>query len=61
MDNVVKRAKLVDKKLINEQDSNVLAGRAVVKAVAKDDRVEAVVLQTVSEKNYDGFLIAMVK
>jgi len=57
----VKRAKLVDKKLINEQDSNVLAGRAVVKAVAKDDRVEAVVLQTVSEKNYDGFLIAVVK
>lgn len=27
----------------------------------KDDRVEAVALQTVSEKNCDGFLIAVIK
>jgi hypothetical protein len=29
--------------------------------VGRDERVEATVLQTVSEKNYDGMLIAVVK
>ena len=61
VDNVVRKGKLVDERLISEKDPNVLGSRAVVDGVGKDDRVTAVVIQTVSEKNYDGFLIAVVK
>jgi len=61
VDNVVRKGKLVDESLIDGKDPSVLGSRAVVEGVGKDERVEAVVLQTVSEKNYDGFLIAVVK
>ena len=61
VDNVVRKGKLVDEDLINKGDPSVLGSRAVVEMVGKDNRVEGVVLQTVSEKNYDGFLIAVVK
>jgi hypothetical protein len=33
----------------------------MVEMIGKDDRVGAVVLQTVSSKNYDGFLFAVRK
>jgi predicted O-methyltransferase YrrM len=61
VDNVVRKGKLVDEKLIKHKDSAVMGSRAVVEAVGKDKRVEGVVLQTVSEKNYDGFLMCVVK
>lgn len=61
VDNVVRKGKLVDEEMINEKDPSVLGSRAVVEGVGKDKRVEATVLQTVGEKNYDGFLIAVVK
>lgn len=61
VDNVVRKGKLVDKTLIQSEEPGVMGSRAVIEAVGRDERVEAVVLQTVSEKNYDGFLIAVVK
>ena len=61
VDNVVRKGRLVDEQKISEKDPSTLGSRAVIEGVGKDDRVEAVVLQTVSEKNYDGFLIAVVK
>lgn len=35
--------------------------REAVEGIGKDQTVDAVVLQTVSEKNYDGFLMAIIK
>lgn len=35
--------------------------REVIEKAGKDPRVEATLMQTVSEKNYDGFLMAVVK
>jgi hypothetical protein len=32
-----------------------------VENVGKDERLDGVVVQTVGDKNYDGFLIAVVK
>ncbi|KAL9624871.1 MAG: hypothetical protein Q9160_000918 [Pyrenula sp. 1 TL-2023] len=50
----------------NEEDlednrEGLRGAREVVENVGKDDRVEGVVLQTVGEKSYDGFLFAVVK
>jgi predicted O-methyltransferase YrrM len=61
VDNVVRKGNLVNERLISEKDPNVMGSRAVVESVGKDDRVTATVIQTVSEKNYDGFLLAVVK
>jgi len=33
----------------------------LVESIGKDERVEAVVTQTVGAKDYDGFLVAVVK
>jgi len=58
VDNVVSRGNLADA----ESTSNmVLGGRKVVENVGKDERVDATVLQSVGEKDYDGFLLAIVK
>lgn len=42
-------------------DPHVEGARRALENVGKDDRVDAVVMQTVSEKNWDGFLMAVVK
>ncbi|KAK5049026.1 hypothetical protein LTR84_005448 [Exophiala bonariae] len=42
----------------NKKDPNV---DSLVEKVGKDDRVEATVIQTVGTKNFDGFLLAVVK
>jgi predicted O-methyltransferase YrrM len=60
IDNMVRRGKLGDAKFA-KTDSTIKANREMVEAVGKDDRVEAIVVQTVSEKNYDGFLMAVKK
>jgi len=36
-------------------------GRGVVENVGRDERLDSVVLQTVGEKNYDGFMFTIVK
>ncbi|KAE8337088.1 hypothetical protein BDV24DRAFT_154651 [Aspergillus arachidicola] len=60
VDNVVRAGKLVQEDYI-KNDINVRGSRRTVENVGKDDRVDAVVLQTLSEKSYDGFLMAVVK
>ncbi|KAI5777424.1 S-adenosyl-L-methionine-dependent methyltransferase [Geopyxis carbonaria] len=61
VDNVVRKGNLAS------SDPGVLAtgpvqgARQVVEEAGKDPRVEACVIQTVSEKNYDGIVYAVVK
>ncbi|KUJ18748.1 O-methyltransferase-like protein family 3 [Mollisia scopiformis] len=59
VDNMVSRGNLVveDKR----DHEHVKGGRLVVETVGKDTRVDAVVMQTVAKKNYDGFLFAAIK
>ncbi|KIW32806.1 uncharacterized protein PV07_04326 [Cladophialophora immunda] len=59
VDNVVRRGLLADEAA--KDDPRVAGSRRLIEAVGKDDRVDAVVLQTVAEKNYDGFMMAVVK
>ncbi|KAL9095604.1 MAG: hypothetical protein Q9165_002036 [Trypethelium subeluteriae] len=58
VDNVVRRAKLVDP--AKREEVAVMGARRLVEEVGKDPRLEGVVMQTVGEKNYDGFLMAVV-
>lgn len=60
VDNVVRWGRLVDE-TVAQQDSRIAGTRKLVEEVGKNDKVDAVVIQTVSEKNYDGFLLAVVK
>lgn len=57
VDNVVRRGKLAE----DIDDAHVQGARRVVESVGRDERLEGVVLQTVGEKNYDGFLFVRVK
>ncbi|ORX97349.1 O-methyltransferas-like protein family 3 [Clohesyomyces aquaticus] len=58
VDNVVRKGKLA---VENTGDSRIEGARKVVEMIGKDDRLDGVVLQTVGEKSYDGFLVAVVK
>ncbi|KAL8953124.1 MAG: hypothetical protein Q9222_001007 [Ikaeria aurantiellina] len=60
VDNVAAKGQLVDAEFAKES-GRVRGARKVVEKVGTDERNEATVLQTVSEKDYDGFLIAAVK
>jgi predicted O-methyltransferase YrrM len=60
VDNVVRKGQVVDEKFIKD-DARTQGIRALIEAVGKDDRVDAVAIQTVADKNYDGFLQALVK
>ena len=65
VDNVVRRGKLGSEEAMKEAnaqgDRRIEGCRRLVEKVGADERVEGVVLQTVSDKNYDGFLMAVVK
>ncbi|KAF2131090.1 O-methyltransferas-like protein family 3 [Dothidotthia symphoricarpi CBS 119687] len=56
VDNVVRKGQLA----VDSEDPRVKGARAVVEGVGKDDRLDAVVMQTVGDKNYDGFVMAVV-
>ena len=58
VDNVVRRGKLVD---MDSKEGVNVGSRELVEKVGKDKRVDGVVMQTVGEKNYDGFLMAVVR
>jgi predicted O-methyltransferase YrrM len=60
LDNMVRKGLLADEELA-QTDRNVKGIRRAVEGIGKMDSVEAVIIQTVSEKNYDGFLMAVVK
>jgi predicted O-methyltransferase YrrM len=57
VDNVVRKGQLAK----DVTDPSVVGARKVVENIGKDDRLEGVVMQTVGEKSYDGFLLAVVK
>lgn len=59
VDDVVYKGHVVDKEM--QDNSFVKGGTRVIEGAGKDERVEAVVMQMVGEKNYDGFLMAVVK
>ncbi|KAF2227170.1 O-methyltransferase [Elsinoe ampelina] len=56
VDNIVRRGKLADPE-VAKTNSVIKASRECVEAVGKDDRLDATLIQTVGEKNYDGMLI----
>ena len=55
IDNVVREGRVVD---ATSGDDRVHGVRAVVEAIAADDRLEATAIQTVGSKGWDGFLLA---
>ncbi|KZM18755.1 uncharacterized protein EKO05_0006496 [Ascochyta rabiei] len=57
VDNVVRQGRLAN----DTDDPRIVGARRVVENVGNDDRLDGVVIQTVGDKNYDGFLIAIVK
>lgn len=57
VDNVVRKGQLAHE----TDDPRVAGARRVVENVGKDHRLDGVVIQTVGDKNYDGFLIAIVR
>lgn len=59
VDNVIRRANIVNEAVLHE--GPVEGARRCIENAAKDERVEGCLMQTVSEKNYDGFLFAVVK
>lgn len=60
VDNVVRRGEIADDEL-TKKDLRLQGARDVIIAAGQDDRVDATLMQTVGEKNYDGMLICMVK
>ncbi|KAL8785269.1 MAG: hypothetical protein Q9213_003473 [Squamulea squamosa] len=60
VDNMVRKGLLADEERA-KTDANVRGIRKAVEGIGNDTRVDAVILQTVGEKNYDGFLMAIVK
>jgi predicted O-methyltransferase YrrM len=57
IDNVVRRGRILDN---SDTGSDIEGVRRVVEMVANEPRVTATAMQTVGEKGYDGFLIALV-
>lgn len=58
VDNVVRKGQVAN---ANTGDSKIEGARKVIEMIGKDDRLDGVVMQTVGEKNYDGFVIAVVQ
>ena len=57
VDNVVRKGQLAEE----TDDPRIAGAKRVVENVGKDERLDGVVLQTVGEKSYDGFLLAVVR
>lgn len=60
LDNVVRKGLVAAEDLV-ATDIDIAGIRKAVENIGNDERVDGVLLQTVSEKNYDGFLLAVVK
>lgn len=58
VDNVVRKGRVAE---AGTGDSRVEGARKVIEKIGEDERLDGVVLQTVGEKSYDGFVIAVVK
>jgi len=59
IDNVVRRGGVVDPDA--QENPQVKGTVRAIEGIGKDKRVDAVILQVVSDKSYDGFLTAIVK
>ncbi|MCJ1438726.1 hypothetical protein MMC27_008116 [Xylographa pallens] len=59
VDNIVRKGNIVCEEY--QGDEGVIGARQVIEGAGKEERVDVVVLQTVSEKSYDGVLMAVVK
>lgn len=57
IDNVVRHGAVAD---AASRDSSVLGARRVTERIAAEPRLTATALQTVGEKGYDGFILALV-
>lgn len=57
VDNVVRGGRLAQ----SLDDASVQGARRMVEMIGKDDRLDGMVLQTVGDKSYDGFLFAVVR
>ena len=60
-DDMVRKGLLASEEEAEKGNSKVVALRRVVEDAGKDERIDAVILQTVGAKNYDGFMLALVK
>ncbi|KAF2143864.1 uncharacterized protein K452DRAFT_285903 [Aplosporella prunicola CBS 121167] len=60
VDNVVRKGRLADEEAA-ASDKNIRGAREVIEKVGKDERVDGAVIQTVGEKSYDGFLVAVAR
>jgi predicted O-methyltransferase YrrM len=60
VDNMVRKGFLAYEELA-KHDRNADGIRKALEGIGKDERVDASLLQTVSDKNYDGFVMAVVK
>jgi predicted O-methyltransferase YrrM len=58
VDNVVRGGKVAD---ASSDDAAVIGTRAVIDLIASEPRVDATAIQTVGEKSYDGFALAIVR
>ena len=57
IDNVVRDGAVADSR---SRDASVVGARRVTEAIAAEPRLTATALQTVGEKGYDGFILALV-
>ncbi len=57
IDNVVRNGAVADSR---SRDASVVGARRVTEAIAAEPRLTATALQTVGEKGYDGFVLALV-
>lgn len=57
-DNTVRGGKVIN---ADSDDPNVLGLRLFIQMIAEDPRLEATAIQTVGEKGWDGFVLALVK
>ncbi|MCJ1402796.1 hypothetical protein MMC11_006017 [Xylographa trunciseda] len=59
VDNIVRKGNIVSEE--HQGEEGVIGARKVIERAGTEERVDAVVLQTVGEKSYDGVLMAVVK
>jgi predicted O-methyltransferase YrrM len=57
IDNVVRRGRVID---ASDTEADILGVRRVTEMISKESRVSATAIQTVGDKGYDGFLLALV-
>jgi len=60
IDNVVRRGRVISEAEA-QKDTAVAGTRRAIEGVGKNPKVDATIMQLVGDKNYDGFLVSVVK